>query len=348
MEGQYAARWRCRHVRLVRSLPADIERKNTKGKTFGGKRGRTMSTAVVLQQMLVIFLLMGTGFFLFRKHMVSACASRDLSTLITQVCNPAIILASALDENATATRMDILVTGGIAAVSYLALILMGMVLPRLLRVEPGQRRFYSMMTVYGNTGFIGIPVVSAVLGTSAVIYVTVFNLFFNVLVYTHGIAVLREGTGERRKHSFWKNFCNVGTLSAVLAIVIFWFGIPLPRVLGDSLSYAGRCTTFLSMAVLGGTLAQMPLKELFDEWRLYAFVVIRMILFPAAAALILKGMFTNEMMIGASVLVLAMPVANMPLMLAKQYGLECGILSKGIVLTTLLSLITITIVSVVL
>ena len=54
------------------------------------------------------------------------------------------------------------------------------------------------------------------------------------------------------------------------------------------------------------------------------------------------------MMVGASVLVMAMPVANMPLMLAKQYGLECGVLSKGIVLTTLLSLITIPVVSLVL
>lgn len=73
-----------------------------------------------------------------------------------------------------------------------------------------------------------------------------------------------------------------------------------------------------------------------------------MILLPVLMGLILGRISDNTMMVGASVLVMAMPVANMPLMLAKQYGLECGVLSKGIVLTTLLSLITIPVVSLVL
>ncbi|HIS25788.1 MAG TPA: AEC family transporter [Candidatus Pullilachnospira intestinigallinarum] len=307
-----------------------------------------MSTIVVFQQMLVIFLLIGTGYFLFRKRMVSNCASRDLSCLITMVCNPAIILASAVDESTTATRGDILTTVGIAFVSYIVLMLLGWLMPRLLRVASRERSFYTLMTVYGNTGFIGIPVVSAVLGTAAVIYVTVFNLFFNVLIYTHGIAVLEAENGEKKKHAFWRQFLNVGTLAAVLAIVIFWFQIPLPGVLEDSLSYAGRCTTFLSMAVLGATLSQMPFREVFCGWRIYLFAVIRMVLLPVAMGLILGRLSDNAMMVGASVLVMAMPVANMPLMLAKQYGLECGVLSRGIVLTTLLSLLTIPVVSLVL
>ena len=45
-------------------------------RVFTGKRGRAMSTMVVFQQMLVILLLIGTGYFLFRKHMMSNCASR--------------------------------------------------------------------------------------------------------------------------------------------------------------------------------------------------------------------------------------------------------------------------------
>ena len=159
---------------------------------------------------------------------------------------------------------------------------------------------------------------------------------------------MEAGNGERKKHSFWRQFLNVGTLAAVLAIVIFWFQIPLPGVLKDSLTYAGRCTTFLSMVVLGATLAQMPFRELFSGWRLYAFAAVRMILLPVLMGLILGRISDNTMMVGASVLVMAMPVANMPLMLAKQYGLECGVLSKGIVLTTLLSLITIPVVSLVL
>lgn len=305
-----------------------------------------MSTAVVFQQMLVIFILIGTGFLMFRKGWCSPGSSKDLSCLITMVCNPAIMIASAFDETTTATRQDILVTAAVAVVVFLVLILLGFFLPVLLKVPFKERKFYNMMTVYGNLGFIGIPVVSAVLGTSAVIYITVFNLFFNVLVYTHGIYVLHPDRERKQHGNFWEQFFNVGTISAVLAILIFWFRAPLPRVVTDSISQAGRCTTFLSMVVLGATLSQMKFREIFQVPRMYLFIAIRMVFIPAAAALILKQLFDNELMVGASVLMLAMPAANMPLMLAKRYDMECEVMSKGILLTTLLSLVTITIVSV--
>lgn len=304
-----------------------------------------MSTVVVFQQMLVIFILIGIGVLVYKKGWCSQSSSKDVSSLITMVCNPAIMLASAFDETTTATRQDILITAGIAAVIFLGLILLGGILPILMRVSFEERRFYNLMTVYGNTGFIGIPVVSAVLGNAAVIYVTVFILFFNLLIYTHGIYVLHPGGESEKTSGRWKNFINIGTIAAVLTVVIFWFRIPMPRVVADSLSYTGRCTTFLSMLVLGATLSQMKIKEIFTIPKLYIFILVRQIAVPILAALVLKQIFTNEMMVGASVLILAMPAANMPLMMAKQYDMECEVLSKGILLTTIMSLVTVTIVA---
>lgn len=300
---------------------------------------------MVFQQMLVIFVLIGIGTIVFKKGWCSQGSSKDISSLITMVCNPAIMLSSAFDETTTATRQDILVTAGIAAVVFLGLILLGFVLPVLMKAPLEERRFYNMMTVYGNIGFIGIPVVSAVLGSAAVIYVTVFVLFFNLLIYTHGIYILHPVGASGEKGGVWKNFINIGTIAAILTVVIFWFRIPMPTVVADSLSYTGRCTTFLSMLVLGATLSQMKVKEIFTVPRLYLFILIRQIVIPVLAALVLKQVFSNTMMVEASVLILAMPVANMPLMLAKQYDMECEVMSKGILLTTLLSLVTVTVVS---
>lgn len=301
-----------------------------------------MSTTVVFQQMLVIFILISVGVLVYKKGWCSQGSSKDISSLITMVCNPGIMLASAFEETAAATRKDILITAGIAAAVFFVLILLGFILPVILRVPREERRFYNMMTVYGNMGFIGIPVVAAVLGSAAVIYVTVFILFFNILIYTHGIYILNPG-GE--KGGSWKQFFNIGTIAAILTVIIFWFRIPLPVVVTDSITHIGRCTTFLSMLVLGATLSQMNVREIFTVPKLYLFVLVRQILVPVLAVLILKRLFTNELMIGASVIVLSMPVANMPLMMAKKYDMECEIMSKGILLTTILSLFTVTIVS---
>ena len=303
-----------------------------------------MSTAVVFQQMLIIFMLIGIGFLIFKKGWCPHESSKYFSFLVTSVCNPAIMISSALDKETTATRGDILITASIAFVVFVILIIAGYILPILLRAPKNEHKFYNMMTVYGNISFIGIPVVSAVLGTSAVIYVTVFNLFFNVLIYTHGILVLNPETDETSE-PFWKKLINVGTIAAIITIIIFWFKIPLPEVVASTVSHAGKCTTFLSMVVLGSSLVQIKFKDIFTVPRLYIFVAIRMVAFPVILGIILKQFFTNTMMINAILLMMGMPCANMPLMLAKQYDMDCPILSKGILLSTMLSLITITMVS---
>lgn len=299
-----------------------------------------MSTGVVFQQMLVIFFLIAVGVLLFRKQAVTAPVSRQISGLITNVCNPALMIASVFSDQMTATRQEILLTAGIAAGLYACAILAGILVPRLLRVEREERKYYHMMMVYGNTGFIGIPLVSALLGEGAVIYVTVFNFFFNLLIYTHGIAVMGKGTGGAFG---WKRLINAGTVSAATALVLFWFEIPLPEALQDTASYMGRCTTFLSMLVLGVSVAQMSVRSLFGNGRLYAAAAIRLLVIPIAAGFVLKALEPGETIRQVSVILLAMPVGNMPLMLAQERGEKAEILAKGAVLTTLLSIVTVTI-----
>ncbi|NCC43927.1 MAG: hypothetical protein EOM18_10180, partial [Clostridia bacterium] len=221
-----------------------------------------MSTAVVFQQMLMIFILIGVGYLVFKKGWCGQSSSKDLSFLITMVCNPAIMLSSAFDETTTITRHDVLVTAGVSAVVFFGLIILGFILPVILRAPKEESRFYNLMTVYGNLGFIGIPVVSAVLGTSAVIYVTIFVFFFNILIYTHGIFVLKPSV-KKDEGPFWKKFFNIGTIAGIATIIIFWFKIPMPRLFTESISYMGRCTTFLSMLVLGATLANMRIRDIF-------------------------------------------------------------------------------------
>lgn len=53
--------------------------------------------------------------------------------------------------------------------------------------------------------------------------------------------------------------------------MIYWWSVPIPSVFGDSVSYMGRCVTFLSMIVLGVSLANMKLREVFTEKKLYIY-----------------------------------------------------------------------------
>ncbi|MCM1251383.1 MAG: AEC family transporter [Clostridium sp.] len=312
-----------------------------------------MSISVVLEQMIIIMILIIVGIFLFRKKMLSEDTSRQLSGLIVNVTNPAVLICSAFDDSPKVSLSELGVGLCVVLVSYAVLLLFAYLIPLILRVPQPGRYSYRMLTIFGNVGFIGIPLVSAVLGSGALIFVSLNNLVYNVLVYTYGIATLKKAAVEQHSitqdgssESLAHKLINAGTVSAVLTIIFYLGNFNVPTIISSSLSYAGRTTTFLSMLVLGVSVAQMAPKEIFSHPKLYAFTLIRQILLPIGFTLVI-GLFVHKpLIVNSAALMLAVPAGNMPLMLSKQLHVDESTISQGIILTTILSLATIPLVAV--
>ena len=66
---------------------------------------------------------------------------------------------------------------------------------------------------------------------------------------------------------------------------------------------------------------------------------------PILLGLALKRVVSNELLLNVFVLLMAMPAANMPLMMAQEYDMETDTLTGGIVLSTVCSIVTITVVA---
>ena len=113
----------------------------------------------------------------------------------------------------------------------------------------------------------------------------------------------------------------------------------------NTLSYIGRSTTFLSMIVLGVSVAALSVKEIFGKPALYVFTLLRQIVVPIILVFALKPFVTNTLLLQTAVIMVAMPCANLPLMMAKQYRAKEDTISSGIMLTTFCSILTIPIVT---
>lgn len=321
-----------------------------------------MSISVVLQQMVIIFILIGIGMVLFRRRLLSEEGSKQISGLIINVTNPALLICSALEDGPKASLRDL----GIALAAYAAvfavLIAAGFLLPYLLRVPGNFHYAYQMLTIFGNVGFIGIPLASAVLGSESLIFVSIFNLLFNLLVYTLGISLLQKAArGQTREceavsvgqtvkalpqasSGRLQKLVNAGTISAAVTIFFYLGNFHVPVIISSALSYTGRATTLLSMLVLGVSVAQMAPREIFSHPKLYLFTLLRQILVPIGCMLLMRGLIDNKLILNTMLLMAAVPAANMPLMLAKQMDMETEAISQGIILTTVLSLITVPVV----
>lgn len=321
-----------------------------------------MSISVVLEQMIIIMILIIVGIFLFRKKMLSEDTSRQLSGIIVNITNPAVLICSAFDDTPKVSLSELGIGLCVVLISYAVLLLFAYLIPLLLRVPQPERYSYRMLTVFGNVGFIGIPLVSAVLGSGALIFVSLNNLVYNILVYTYGISTLKKASVEQHSakalsaggtsgkesadsESIFHKLVNAGTVSAVLTIFFYLGNFNVPAIISSSLTYAGRTTTFLSMLVLGVSVAQMAPKDIFSHPKLYAFTLVRQILLPVGLTLLLGLLIKNPLIVNSAALMLAVPAGNMPLMLSKQLHVDESAISQGIILTTLLSLVTIPLVA---
>lgn len=313
-----------------------------------------MSILVVLEQMIIIMILIIIGIFLFRKKMLSEDTSRQISGLIVNVTNPAVLICSAFDDTPKISLYELGIGLCVVLLVSAILLLSAYLIPLLLRVPHPKRYSYRMMSVFGNVGFIGIPLVSAVLGSGALIFVSLYNLVYNVLIYTYGISTLKKASIEQHsteasdspaQENLLRKLVNAGTVSALLTIIFYLSNFNVPEIISSSLSYMGRTTTFLSMLVLGVSVAQIAPKEIFSHPKLYAFALIRQILLPIGVTLALGLFIQNSLIVNTTALMLAVPAGNMPLMLSKQLHVDESTISQGIILTTLLSLVTIPLVT---
>lgn len=298
-----------------------------------------MSTLIVLQQMAVISLLVLIGVYLFKKDVVDSQTSKKLSAIVADICNPAIILAS-LDPNSVTSGKKVLLFAVVAGVViHIFYVVLGAVMPLIYGVEAGKRKFYTMMMVYTNVGFIGIPVAKAVLPKEAMVYVIVCNVMYSLLFYTHGVTVLSSGKEQMNL----LKVINPGTIAAVFSMVIFAFNIKLPFIIENTINYVGNATVFLSMVLLGVSIARSDIIKGFKNKKLWLHVVFRLLLVPMAVAFAVRGVgFSKNAALGFA-LMSGMPVGNLPLIQAEKTGEDTDVLSSAITVTTISSVATITI-----
>ena len=98
------------------------------------------------------------------------------------------------------------------------------------------------------------------------------------------------------------------------------------------------------MILIGVSIAKADMKNIFTNVKMYFYTGIRMILFPILVISLMKGMSFDPVVFGVFALELAMPVGSIITLIAKENGADETCSTNGIVLSTLVSILTIPIV----
>lgn len=299
-----------------------------------------MDIQVILMQMIQLFLVIALGYFLFKIKLLDVDLNKKLTTLLLSVTTPAMIVSSVLSTTVTQGLNDILFVFAVGFAIYLIMPVLGFFIVKVLRIPLPQQGLYIFMTVFSNIGFMGFPVMKAIFGNEAVFFTAIFNMIFNLFVFTAGIMIMNYGTGQKVKLDP-RNLLSPGVIASLVALLIYFTGIKLPDVLSSTVTMIGDITTPMAMLLIGATLANIPLKEVFSELRIYPYTIIKQIIVPIIAYPILNMFIGDPLILGITLIMISMPVANSAVLFATEYEGDVSLAAKTVFMTTLLSVVTI-------
>jgi len=227
---------------------------------------------------------------------------------------------------------------GVILVMLAMLMVSAFLIPRLLGYGRAEKGIVNVMVVFTNIGFMGVPMIDALYGKDALIYMTVLLIPFNLLFFSYVIQTIKGG-GEKTPFR-WMSLVNPGMISCVLAVILYVADIRLPYVLTAAIRMVGSMTGPLAMMLLGSFLLDTDWKTLINK-KIIAFTVIKMVLLPIAVTLILKQFVSNVYLLAVCMAALATPSGNVIPLLAALYNKEGYPVSvQGVAVTTAAAVVT--------
>ena len=310
-----------------------------------------MDIFVAAGQMLVLFAMMFTGYFLARRDWINDSLSSALSRLVVNILNPFFMISSVFGQILKQSGPLFWQNLVLVVIFYLLLFLAGFFIVFVLRPTSQMAPIYKLLTLLPNCGFMGIPIVSSLLGAQNIIYVAVYKLVFNLIIYTYGISLVRRSLSDGSAPALSMSarlrqiFGNTGVLASLVTIVLFVTGISLPENVQKFIIYRGNPCVPLSMIVIACSLAASPLSRIFQEVRLYGFAFIKMFAIPIVASFVIRLLPFDPVILTLFIIMLALPSGSMVVLITEEYKGNVQLASAGVVLTTIVSLFSIPVVS---
>lgn len=275
------------------------------------------------------------GIFARKKKMLTEDAARQCSTFLLNVALPCVMLTSLYRPKTPAMLPGLLMTLVLGMLMHGAAAVLSKLL---IKERPGQdchtERF---ALVYANSAYMAIPLIRATMGEDATFYTAAFVATFLLYHWTHGI---KELGGSAQISKVIKNPC---ICSVVLGLLIFWFEIPLPSPLVDTMKLLGGLTTPFSMIIAGIFLADLKPSQL-KGFNMYYTAVLRTFILPATSLAVIAVCGVSNLFEGAYIPVVASlycfscPSAVSVILLSASLGKDAIYPSKLVAVTTVMSL----------
>lgn len=293
---------------------------------------------LLMQQIVQLFLMIFMGYLIVKTGLVRDDDSKVLSKIILYLIVPCVIINAFQVDYTTDTVKGLLIAFAASVMTQVILLVVISVAGRLLHLNEVE----VASVYYSNSGNLIVPIVTFILGQEWVLYGCVFMSVQLVFLWTHCKKIIsREASYD------WKKIIlNINMISIFIGVILFFTGIRLPEIIGNTLASVGTMIGPASMIVTGMLFAGMNLKQIFANKRVYFITFLRLIVVPLIALVLIKlsnlAFFSadgNKIMLIVFLAIIT-PSASTVTQMCQVYGNDSRYASAINVMTTLLSIIT--------
>lgn len=287
---------------------------------------------ILLKQTITMFLLMAVGFALFKKKLITEQGTKEMSRMLITIIIPCVIIKSYLTE----INMEKLINLGIAFIMSVISLVVSIMVSKIIYGKNKKVQHFGV--AFSNAGFVGIPLVNAILKEEAVFYVAIFVALLNILQWTYGVMVM---TDSKQSISAKKIVTNPVLIGLAIGLLIFITKIQIPDLLSNCIAYIGSLNTPIAMIILGSYLAQTNVLQMFKEKRIYMDSAVRLVIISALTLVILSVFPQRYYMLKIVTLIAACtPIGSNVAIFAQLNNLDYTYAVKMVCLSTILSIVT--------
>lgn len=290
---------------------------------------------MVARQVIILFILISLGAIANKTGLIKQSAIKGMTELVLYFVTPCVILKSFQREMNPSLVKGLLITAVVAFLSHF----FGILLSRITIKDKDESAQTVMRfgSVFGNCGFMSLPIEDALFGSEGVFYGAVFIAVFNVLLWTYGLTIMSDG---KERITAKKLILNPGILGVILGIIVFVLGIKLPVIIESPIEYMAALNTPLPMIIIGFYLGNLSLAKVFEHRKQYISYLIRLVAVPLFGILILLPFHVSKTVFVVCAIANCAPVAATTAMFSSKFDRNATLAAQMVSMSTLISIVT--------
>lgn len=293
--------------------------------------------SILLQQLILLALYMAVGVILIRTGVLSKTTAGVISRYVMKCALPVMLFANTVNGVDRQTLFGAIYIPALTAVFYALLYFLSLCLAKACRVSGSRGNIYRALTMFGNIGFMGIPIITGIYGDTGMLYISLFTLVDQAVLWSIGVKLTSPEDG---RHFKFRKMINPPTVAIAAALIFILADIKPPILLNTALTKIGSTATPMSMVYLGAVFACLDVREYMKQAEFHASVVFKMLIFPILLfALLAPIPISADIRLTMTVLA-ALPSMTTVVMMVDEAGTDGDYALGAVFVTTLASALT--------